>query len=153
MKHVLVTGASSGIGFECCRYLLQLDMSVLGIARRPISMRIADRHPEHFYSISADLTHKSSYDRISSFYSEHAIDVIDYIIICAAKIDPITSLLSAQGDDLVSNFSLNVLSPLYLLRPYFHTLHTASATIIITLVESFVVSFVLFLFNIFYYPI
>ena len=123
MKHVLVTGASSGIGRACCRYLLQLDMSVLGIARRSISMTTSDTQPPHFYSILADLTDESCYQRISSFYSEHAIDTIDYIIICAAKIDPITPLLSAQGDDLISNFTLNVLSPLYLfqsLQRYFN---------------------------------
>lgn len=58
MKTILVTGASSGIGFALVQYLLQLGYKVIGVSRTDVSSKFASNN---YYHICFDLMRLSDY--------------------------------------------------------------------------------------------
>ena len=78
-KIFLVTGASSGIGFEICRVIDSLGGRLIAVARREenlIDLLSKCKGKEHKY-VAADLVKESDLDRIIE-----AIDKVDGIVHC-----------------------------------------------------------------------
>ena len=57
MKNILITGVSSGIGYETALYFLEKGYRVFGSVRKEEDLRpIEDRYPDHFTGLVFDIT-------------------------------------------------------------------------------------------------
>ena len=67
-KFVLITGVSSGIGYESVRYLIDKGFYVLGSVRKESDLlRLAADFPEHFTGLQFDVTKK---EEVSAAYTK-----------------------------------------------------------------------------------
>ena len=111
-KIFLVTGASSGIGFEICRVIDSLGGRLIAVARREenlIDLLSKCKGKEHKY-VAADLVKESDLDRIIE-----AIDKVDGIVHCAGLLK--NQLIKFLKMDLFMEMqAVNVNSIVYLMN-------------------------------------
>jgi NAD(P)-dependent dehydrogenase (short-subunit alcohol dehydrogenase family) len=72
VKYILVTGASSGIGYDACRFLLEKGYSVMGTVRTPEDkLRLETAFGQAFSAYIADLESVESVDRLVAALQEN----------------------------------------------------------------------------------
>lgn len=117
MRHVLVTGASSGIGHAIAKMLVSDGHQVVGVARH------ADTMPEGVEAVEMDLADLTAADRklqeLAKAYSQ-----IDTLVLCAGagRFGALEQFSSAQISELID---LNVTSQLLLLRCFIPQMKSA----------------------------
>ncbi len=73
MKRAVVTGASSGIGKEICKKLLELDYDVIGISR---SITDEEFNTPHFTSLQANLSDENSTLQLCNTLKNQSVDIL-----------------------------------------------------------------------------
>ena len=114
-KRILITGASSGIGRELVRLLLQIpEVQVTGVARNIKSLE--DLNARHLFSLSLDVSVPENVD----FMIDEALvkmGGID-IIICCAGFAYYEKFENCDYGHIKRIYETNVLSPLYTLEKF-----------------------------------
>jgi len=74
-KYILITGASSGIGFDACRYLIQKGFHVIGTVRSAEDkVRLEKQFTEGFEAVILDVCLKEDIQNLAKYLSEKLQD-------------------------------------------------------------------------------
>lgn len=110
MKHVLITGASSGIGYDACRYLLSHAWSVIGTVRtEKDKKRLESDFPKHFEAVMLDVNDDASIEAMKMYLQDKLGDKGLYALINNAGIAKGGPLLHVKLEE----FDLQIKSNLY----------------------------------------
>tara|TARA_B100000959_G_scaffold146189_1_gene153539 strand:- start:772 stop:1188 length:417 start_codon:yes stop_codon:yes gene_type:complete len=110
-KYALITGVSSGIGKAIAVELSQLNINVIGIARRHTDL---NKKQQNINTIEADLTKNESFDTIPEKINK--IESIDYVIHCAGQAGEFGALLDINPTEISHSVELDVIAPIKLLQ-------------------------------------
>lgn len=122
MKNYLITGASSGIGFETASYLANNGDNVLAVARtQPKLEKLKSKNSERINIITEDITKQSSVDKITGFLNDKSVK-LDGIMNNAGLLinKPFTEL---TDKDWEMQLQVNLMGPVKLVRallPHFN---------------------------------
>jgi NAD(P)-dependent dehydrogenase (short-subunit alcohol dehydrogenase family) len=141
--HVLVTGASRGIGLAMVEQLLQCpDVArVLAVARSanvtPALSALAAQHPERLSRIEADLTDTADIERLARSVASTS-PRLHLLLNCAgvlhdAELRPEKSLAQLSLDSLQRSFALNAFAPILLVQALLPRLRHGKAAVIASL--------------------
>ncbi len=122
MKTAIVTGATSGIGYEIAKCLLQDNYKVIGVGRK-------NSVPEGVHFFQADLTNKNELENFSKNITQLFGKDID-ILVNAAGVGyfaPHEELNPKKTRELIE---LNLLAPIELCRQFLRTIKQNSGHII-----------------------
>lgn len=117
-RHVLVTGATSGIGEACVHTLLDASphTRVLGVGRSEEKLaELQTRHGERFSPLAVDLSHEGSALVLASACHRYTSGVL-HGLVNAAGIIASGSIEQTSREDLEAMLSINVLAPFDLVR-------------------------------------
>ena len=94
-KKILVTGATSGIGYGLCRYLLENNCKVLAVGRDVRKLDdLASKYIDNLKIISLDLTEYSNYNKI--FEVTLSGEKLDGFVHCAGMEETLPITLYTQ---------------------------------------------------------
>lgn len=117
-KHILITGASRGIGFETAKYLAENNYTVTAIARSEEKLNELKKiHPENIYPLVMDITDENA----GSIVYEHLKEVnkkIDGLINNAGLLinKPFQKL---SREDWHRQMEVNLFAPVFLIQELF----------------------------------
>lgn len=115
MKTYLITGASSGIGFETALTLAEGGNTVIAVARTKSKLELLkSNNSEHIRVLAADITENSSSEKITDFLKEQSLQ-LDGIMNNAGLLinKPFTQLTDQDWD---KQLQVNLLGPVKLVR-------------------------------------
>lgn len=118
-KHIIITGASRGIGFETAKYLSGKNVLVTAIARSKEKLaELETYNSSNIFILPLDLTIQDATKMIINHLEEHDL-TIDGIIHNAGLLvnKPFTQL---SDSDWENQFQVNVMAPVKLTRDLLH---------------------------------
>ncbi len=132
MKEVyVITGASSGIGYELCHYLAKLNKSIVAIARRKDKVdQLKSFAPKLITTIVADLSKQSDRDKVIEHLS--AVNKILGLVNNAASCDPVTTLENISLADWHQQININLDAPMFLTQGLLPLFNAGSRIINVT---------------------
>ena len=143
MKTIIVTGATSGIGFAVCKSLLQAQYRVIGIghtfdhcekAKTLLRTEIPDQEVEFFYG---DLMQQREVHRIADQLSEHIEKTSDSCLFgLIHNVGCVRSWYSTTEDGYEQQFALNHLAGFLLTHRLLKYLKNESGRILLTSSQS-----------------
>jgi NAD(P)-dependent dehydrogenase (short-subunit alcohol dehydrogenase family) len=115
IKKILVTGASSGIGFALCEYLIKNNNKVLAVGRdgKKVASLAEKYDSETFKFVSVDLNNFDSYN--SLFEDNSNGEKFDGFVHCAGMEETIPLTLYTE-EKIKAIFNINVFSGIELLK-------------------------------------
>lgn len=123
MKFALVTGVSKGLGESVAKFLLESQVSVIGISRTEHDnlVKIAEENDLIYKHFACDLGNIADVemlvDRTQRYLSSYDVSLI-YIINNAATLKPVDPAMRINSEELQYHFDVNVISPMVLLNAY-----------------------------------
>jgi NAD(P)-dependent dehydrogenase (short-subunit alcohol dehydrogenase family) len=117
-KHIVLTGASRGIGFELAQLLLSKGIKILGLGRKNTSIAKAKEILEPLGDITflqADVAEKDTASRVSTWVESHW-GILDVLINNAGIQQYEPGFLEEPLDLLERTMRVNVYGPYYLIR-------------------------------------
>ena len=114
-KIVVITGASSGIGFQLSKTLLLSESNILVIAigrRGNMLSKLQALFPKKVLTIEADIASPDGRKGVVSALSQYS--KIDYLVHAAATVHPLNSIKKLKLDDWRKSQQTNVEAPLFL---------------------------------------
>jgi len=125
MKYIVVTGASSGIGFETVRYLLEKGYYVFGSVRTAAdATKLAARFPLNFTPLVFDLTDEpamiASVEQVTAILGDHNLSGL----VNNAGIVVPGPMLHLSKEKMRHQFEVNTFGPLVLCQLYFPLLRS-----------------------------
>lgn len=124
-KHILVTGASKGIGFETAKYLAGNNCSVTAIARSEDKLaKLKSLSPDNIYPLALDITEESAGALIRD-HLQKTEKKIDGLINNAGLLinKPFQEL---TRDDWYKQMEVNLFAPVFLIQELFSFFNTGS---------------------------
>jgi len=124
-KHILITGASKGIGFETARYLAENKCSVTAIARSEDKLgELNSLFPDSIYPLAMDITEENA----GPFIRDHLQKTgkkIDGLINNAGLLinKPFQKL---TRDDWYNQMEINLFAPVFLIQELFSFFNSGS---------------------------
>lgn len=114
-KHIVITGASRGIGSETAKYLVNQGCSVTAIARSEKKLnQLRAYAPEQIFVLPLDITQKNAAETIQNYLEEHQL-FIDGLIHNAGSL--VNKLFIDQTDeDWEKQLSVNLMAPVRLTK-------------------------------------
>jgi short-subunit dehydrogenase len=113
-KTALVTGASSGIGYEVTKELANQGIQVTGIARRNDKLNQLKKENPLIHTLSLDLSKPNSYTTLKTNLQNTS--TLDYIVHCAGQAGPFAPLTQININELNKSLALDVQTPVLLLQ-------------------------------------
>jgi len=108
-QYALVTGSSSGLGFEICQYLLEEGFIVFGASRSATDID----HPK-FIDLDVDVTNEES---VQQMYDEVGKETYGlHLIVSNAGIFEMGSVLDTESDMFLDHLKTNTLGPFHILK-------------------------------------
>lgn len=124
-KHILVTGASRGIGFETAKYLADSNCTVTVIARSEDKLsKLKSTNPEKIFPVVADITAENSGEIIN-----------DHLKSINKKIDGLINnagllinkpFMELSRNDWQRQLDVNLLAPVFLIRDLFNSFNAGA---------------------------
>jgi NAD(P)-dependent dehydrogenase (short-subunit alcohol dehydrogenase family) len=109
MKYALVTGTSSGLGYEILQFLLESGYFVFGGSRGS-----ADLEHENFWDLDLDVR---SEDSVISFYNEIRQETEQlHLIVNNAGIFEMASIAETSSEEFEDHLMTNALGPFHILK-------------------------------------
>lgn len=114
-KHIIITGASRGIGFETTKYLADKNVTVTAVARSGKKLSLLEEYNSAFiHTLSLDITTKDASEIIYRHLKEHNLTIDGMIHNAGLLINkPFSELTDLDWDN---QFRVNVLAPVSLTR-------------------------------------
>lgn len=115
MKNYLITGASSGIGFETAVYLAECGHNVIAVARTQSKLKdLKSRNSKNIEIIAADITEQNSIDKVTSLLKERSLSLDGLMNNAGLLINkPFADL---TDEDWNKQLQVNLLGPVKLVR-------------------------------------
>jgi len=115
MKYILITGASSGIGFYACRFLLDKGYFVFGTVRTEEDRkRLMNSFPGNFEALLLDLTSKTSISKIENYLKKKLDKTGLFALINNAGIAYGGPMMHVSDEDFEMQMNTNLNSVFYL---------------------------------------
>ncbi len=114
-QHIIITGASRGIGYETAVNLARRQINVTAIARSESNLKELKReHPGHIHSLPLDITDESASARIAEHLDNHSLRIDGFIHNAGVLINK--PFLEQSRDDWHKQFEVNLMAPALLTR-------------------------------------
>lgn len=108
-QYALVTGSSSGLGFEIVQYLLEEDYIVFGASRSETDIT----HPR-FIDLDVDVTDEES---VQTMYDEIGKETCDlHLVVNNAGVFEMGSVLETDSHTFIEHFKTNALGAFHVLK-------------------------------------
>ena len=108
-QFALVTGTSSGLGFEMAQFLLEEGYTVIGVSRRGTPLD----HPQ-FIDILCDIKDEASVEEMYELISEHAEKL--HLIVLNAGIFEMSPLIETSTKEFSDHLITNVVGSFHILK-------------------------------------
>lgn len=114
-NHIIITGASRGIGFEAAKYLVNHDCSVTAIARSEDKLnRLRAFAPEQIFSLTLDITEDNAASVIQNHLADHQLSIDGFIHNAGLLINK--PFLEQTDDDWDKQLKVNLMAPIRLTK-------------------------------------
>lgn len=117
-KTALISGASSGIGYQCADLLAQQGYNLIVIGKRAAKLekavQILSQHPVNVYPLVLDLCEPEAAEKVFSFCKENHLHVD--VLICNAGMNLVGQLMNTKPEDIINILQLQTLNPSLLCR-------------------------------------
>lgn len=114
-KHILITGASKGIGAETAKYLANQNCSITAIARSEDRLnQLRAYAPEQIFSLTLDITQEGASDQIRKHLQDHQLSIDGMIHNAGLLINK--PFLEQTDEDWQRQLSVNLMAPVKLTR-------------------------------------
>ena len=114
-KHIIITGASRGIGYETVQYLVNNDCSVTAMARSKDKLdQLRSFAPEQIFVLPLDITEDHTAEKIMNHLEEHQLSIDGLIHNAGSLINK--PFLEQTDEDWESQLSINLMAPVRLTR-------------------------------------
>lgn len=114
-KHILITGASRGIGFETAKYLANQNCSITAIARSEDKLnQLRAYAPEQIFTLPLDITQAGAADQIREHLENHQLSIDGFIHNAGLLINKL--FLEQTDKDWERQLSVNLMAPIRLTR-------------------------------------
>ena len=113
-KTIIITGASSGIGYEIAKYLLNnYSVKIIGISKTPSKINsVFKEFNERFIPLALDVSSKSDWQELNNYIIKNELDI--YAIINSAGVLPkFSAFKNSSSSKVLEVFSVNFNSILY----------------------------------------
>lgn len=107
--YALITGTSSGLGFEMARFLLEEGYTVIGLSRSGTSLD----HP-NFIDILCDIRDEAAVEEMYELVSEHTDSL--HLIVLNAGIFEMAPLIETSTNEFNDHLATNVTGPFHILK-------------------------------------
>ena len=108
-EYALITGTSSGLGYEMAQYLLEEGLTVIGVSRSGTALD----HP-NFIDILCDIREEGAVEEMYELVSGHTDSI--HIIILNAGIFEMSPLVETSTKEFTDHFSTNVVGAFHILK-------------------------------------
>lgn len=108
-EFALITGTSSGLGYEMAQYLLEEGLTVIGVSRSGTALD----HP-NFIDILCDIREEGAVEEMYELVSGHTDSI--HIIILNAGIFEMSPLVETSTKEFTDHFSTNVVGAFHILK-------------------------------------
>lgn len=114
-KHILITGASRGIGYETAKYLTNQNCSITAIARSEDKLnQLRAYAPEQIFALPLDITQDGAADQIQQHLDGHQLSIDGLIHNAGLLINK--PFLEQTDEDWQRQLSVNLMAPIRLTR-------------------------------------
>ena len=114
-KHVIITGASRGIGYETAKYLADSGCTITVIARSEEKLKTLKSHkPENIFTLPLDITSGEATNRIKEHLKQNSLKIDGFIHNAGLLINKPFAELS--DSDWQSQLDVNIMAPVRLTR-------------------------------------
>ncbi len=127
MRYVLITGASTGIGFEAAKYLAKRDFTVFAGVRSDVDFKRIDGSEKNLKAIKIDITNKKSIEDAVVFMENLVTQDDDFALINNAGIVKAGPLEHIDIDDLSMQLEVNVTSQVRVTQKFLPLLRQSNA--------------------------
>lgn len=108
-EYALITGTSSGLGFEMAQFLLEEGLTVIGISRRGTALD----HP-NFIDILCDIREEGAVEEMYELVAGHTDSL--HLIVLNAGIFEMSPLVETSTKEFNDHFQTNVLGAFHILK-------------------------------------
>ncbi len=108
-QYALITGTSSGLGFEMARFLLEEGYTVIGVSRRGTAID----HPQ-FIDILCDIKDEASVEEMYELIANHTDKL--HLIILNAAIYAMSPLVETSNKEFSDHLTTNVVGAFHILK-------------------------------------
>lgn len=114
-KHIVITGASRGIGFETVKYLVNNDCTVTAIARSKDKLeKLRTYAPEQIFALPLDITDEDASGMILNHLEDHKLFIDGFIHNAGSLINK--PFLEQTDEDWETQINVNLMAPIKLTR-------------------------------------
>lgn len=114
-KHVLITGASRGIGLETAKYLVNRDCTVTAIARSEDKLnQLRAYAPEQIFALALDITGDDAAKVIHNHLNDHQLSIDGFIHNAGSLINK--PFVEQTDDDWEKQLAVNLMAPVRLTK-------------------------------------
>jgi 3-oxoacyl-[acyl-carrier protein] reductase len=108
-EYALITGTSSGLGYEMAQFLLEEGLTVIGVSRRGTALD----HP-NFIDILCDIREEGAVEEMYELVSGHTDSL--HLIVLNAGIFEMSPLVETSTKEFTDHFSTNVVGAFHILK-------------------------------------
>lgn len=123
-KHILITGASKGIGFETAKILSEKNCTVTAVSRSKDRLEVLAKSSDHISTLAVDITDPDAVSLIKKHLSENKL-LLDGIIHNAGLLIN-KPFIELTDNDWKLQFEVNLLAPVRMTRALISLLNKGS---------------------------
>lgn len=118
-RHIIITGASRGIGSETAKYLVNSDCSVTAIARSEDKLdQLRAYAPEQIFILPLDITKDDAPEIIQNHLADHQLSLDGFIHNAGSLINK--PFLEQTDEDWQKQLNVNLMAPVRLTKKLIH---------------------------------
>lgn len=118
-EHILITGASRGIGFETAKYLVNKECTITAIARSEDKLnQLRAFAPEQIFTLVLDITDNNTADVIQKHLQDHQLSIDGFIHNAGSLINK--PFIEQTDKEWEKQLAVNLMAPVTLTKKLIH---------------------------------